>query len=210
MKIEYFGHSCFAITAKNGFAVLTDPYRGVGYEMPSGLCADVVTVSHGHFDHNYVDVVRAKKVLTVIDNYRINGVEIYGVPCYHDPKKGALRGENIAFIIKMDGVTLCHLGDVGEECSPALVEKIGKVDILLIPVGGTYTVDAVGAKKYIDAIAPRAVLPMHYRPQDGSLDITGIQPFLALYKGGSILHLPNGVLEDAEKASGVIYLERVK
>ncbi len=210
MKIRYLGHSCFELISRSGITVITDPYTDVGYELPSGLAADIITVSHGHFDHAYVQAVRAKHILASSEKYSSNGVEIYGVECYHDPKRGALRGKNIAFIIKMDGCTACHLGDVGEECSEALAEKIGKVDILMLPIGGTYTVDAMGAKKYIDAIMPRAVIPMHYKPADGSLDITDEKPFLSLYTMEEIHCVSNGTVELAENASGIIFMERVK
>ncbi len=210
MKIRYLGHSCFEITAKNGLKIVTDPYQKVGYELPKGLQADIVTVSHGHFDHAFLDGVKAPIYLTSTARYQRNGVEIYGVSSYHDEKKGALRGENIVFIIKVDGVTLCHMGDIGEPCTPTLIEAIGEVDALFVPVGGTYTVDGCGAKAYADGIAPKTVIPMHYRPKDGSLDIAGINPFLALFEREDIVTAENGEIELNETTTGVIYMQRVK
>ncbi len=208
MKIKYLGHSCFKLISQSGKSVITDPYRGVGYELPAGVCADIVTVSHGHFDHNYVAAVQAKRIVDSVDGYGDDEVQIRAVPCNHDPKGGTLRGKNLIFIIKMDGLTLCHLGDVGEECSLALQKEIGKVDILLLPVGGTYTVDALSAKGYVDALAPKAVIPMHYKPKDGSLDITDAEPFLSLYKAEQVVRVPLGEVDVDGDTCGVLYMER--
>ena len=136
MKIRYLGHSCFECTDGNGKVLITDPYTKVGYELPKDLRADVVTVSHGHFDHNYVTAVQTEKIVTDSTLCEIDGIQIWGVDSFHDEKQGALRGRNIIFLFKMDGLTVCHLGDVGESVSPSLIETIGKVDVLLLPVGG--------------------------------------------------------------------------
>ncbi len=210
MKIQYLGHSCYVVIDEKGTKVLTDPYQKVGYEMPKGVCADVVTVSHGHFDHNFGEGVKTDIVLTATERFCKNGVEIYGVKSYHDPKKGALRGENIIYIYEMDGKRLCHMGDIGEECSAEIAQRIGKIDILFIPVGGTYTVDALGAKKYVDALRPKVVVPMHYKPKDGTLDIDGISSFLSLYPDGQIVVRKEGEIEITENLRGIVYLERVK
>ncbi len=208
MKIRYLGHSCFELLTNSGVRILTDPYRGVGYELPEGVQADIVTVSHGHFDHSYTQGVQAKTVLTTTEKQTLFGVEIEGIESYHDDAKGTLRGKNILYKITADGLTLCHMGDIGEPCSKALLAKIGKVDILFAPVGGNYTVDAVGAKAYIEGICPKAVVPMHYRPADGSLDIAGIQPFLRLFP--EAVRLPEGEMEVDTATQGIYYMERVK
>lgn len=209
MKIRYLGHSCFELTTSAEVKLITDPYTGVGYELPADLSADIVTVSHGHFDHAHTQAVRSDVVLRGETACSYKGVQIRAIKCYHDEKEGALRGENLAFIIKADGWTFCHLGDIGEPCSAALVKKIGKVDALFVPVGGTYTVDARGAKAYVDAIAPKIVFPMHHRPKDGSLDITDVAPFLSLYEEKEITRA-QGEMELTKKTQGVIYLERAK
>ncbi len=210
MQIRYLGHSCFEFISKDGKRIITDPYTKVGYELPRGLYADVLTLSHAHFDHNYAQAVNSKAVITEAKNYLVDGVKIEGIESYHDPKMGALRGKNIIYKITVDGVTLCHMGDIGEECSIELAEKIGKVDVLLIPVGGTYTVDAFGAKYYIEKIKPKTVIPMHYKPLDGALDIADIQPFLDLFKDEPIKKVLDGVTEIDADTSGIIYIERVK
>ncbi len=210
MKIRYLGHSCFELTSTSGITVLTDPYTGVGYSLPANLTANVVTVSHGHFDHNFVDGVRAKTVVDTLAAYEEEGVEIHGVPCWHDEKNGALRGKNIAYKIKMDGLTFCHLGDLGEEYASEFVRALGEVDVLLVPVGGRYTIDGVTAKKFVDGIAPKVVIPMHYKPSDGSLDITDAQPFLRACGEEKVMRVPDGELSLDENSRGIFYMERVK
>lgn len=214
MKITYLGHSCFKITTANGTVVITDPYKGVGYELPCGLTADVVTVSHEHFDHNNTNSIDTACVIDGVQAREINGVRITGVKTFHDEKNGALRGENIVYKIVADGICVCHLGDLGEKCSKVLVEKIGKVDVLLIPVGGTYTIDAIEAKKYADAINARVVIPMHYKPEDGTIDITNAKAFLSLFDGVDYSY-ENGEadlssIDFSYNERKIIYLERVQ
>ena len=209
MKIRYWGHSCFEFTNSCGVRLITDPYTGVGYELPDGLSAEIVTVSHGHFDHNFTQAVQTENVLNTTGAHCVQGIEIYGVESAHDPKHGALRGKNIIFKFVMDGLTVCHMGDIGEEVTDSLVEKIGKVDVLLIPVGGTYTIDAQGAKAYMDKLAPKTVIPMHYKPADGRLDITGIQPFLSII-GKTYASIPNGETQVNVNTQGVLYMERIR
>ncbi len=173
MKITYLGHSCFQITSAQGTSVITDPYTGVGYELPSGLKADAVTISHAHFDHNYTQAVQSDVVISTCGTHIVKDIQIVGIPSWHDEKNGALRGENILFKFFVDGITVCHLGDLGEEISPALIERISEVDVLLLPVGGTYTINASQAKALAEQIAPKIVIPMHFKG-DGKLDICDI------------------------------------
>ncbi len=208
MKIRYLGHSCFECTDKNGVVLLTDPYTRVGYELPQGLRADIVTVSHGHFDHDYTEVVKDAKLLDVPFACVYKGISFSGVKCFHDEKHGALRGDNIIFKFVMDGLTVVHMGDIGEAVSQELVNRIGKVDVLLIPVGGTYTVDALGAKAYVDAISPKVVIPMHFKTVDGTIDIAEVQPFLRLFENGYTA--VNEEIEITAETRGVIYMEKAK
>ena len=212
MKIEYLGHSCFCLTTENGIKILTDPYTQVGYSLPKGLTVDIVTVSHGHFDHNYLEGVKAKKVVKDTLLYKENGVRIEGISTFHDEKQGALRGKNTIYKIYADGLTVCHLGDLGEKYSETLKNLIGKMDICLIPVGGTYTINAKEAMEYVEKTNPHVVIPMHYRPKDGALDITDAQPFLRLWNKevqnclyGEIV-LKKDDLQDRE--TKLVYMER--
>ena len=213
MKIEYFGHACFRTTANDGLSLLTDPYTKVGYELPSGLQADIVTVSHGHFDHNATHLVSTNTLLDKAGVYELNVINLQGISSYHDEQNGTLRGGNILFKWEMDGLVLCHLGDLGERLSLPLLEKIGKVDVLFIPVGGKYTIDALQAKEYVQALAPSIVIPMHYKPQDGTIDITDEKSFLQLFEnvervGDSAVELSQKDL--THKQTKIIFMERIR
>ena len=210
MKIRYLGHACFEFTSQSGTKVITDPYTKVGYELPNGLAADLVTVSHGHFDHCYTQAVKTSCILRDVGKYSFQGVEICGISSFHDDSHGALRGNNVIFKMTVDGMTLCHMGDIGEECSEPLASEIGSVDVLFIPVGGTYTVDVYGAKEYIQRLQPKVVIPMHYKPEDGALDIAAIEDFVHLYPIEEIRFVEDGVVELNQQTSGIICMKRVK
>ncbi len=180
-KITWLGHACFLIVASDGARVLTDPFDGsVGYDVPA-VEADIVTVSHGHFDHNNIEVVRGDpKVVDTPGDRSFGSVRIRGIQTYHDTKSGALRGPNVVFIIETDGMTICHAGDLGHNLSDETVESIGRVDVLLLPVGGTYTLDAKAALEVVHKLDPRIVIPMHYKTPDLKLSgIEGPERFLA-------------------------------
>ncbi len=187
MKIEYLGHSCFKLTESTGTSIVCDPYSDeIGYAMRK-VSADAVTVSHGHYDHNAVQNVDGAPLL--IDggqNNGLAGVEINSIKSFHDTSRGKKRGENTIFKFRMDGIDVCHLGDLGEKCSSDLIETLLPVDVLLIPVGGTYTIDAEMAKEYVDRIMPDIVIPMHYRTRDCKLDIDRVDEFTGLFDGDSV------------------------
>ena len=214
MKIQYLGHSCFYLESSAGVSVLTDPYTKVGYELPRGLQADIVLTSHGHFDHNYVQAVSTDCIVKELGATERFGMQIIGIDSFHDPLMGGLRGKNLIFKLDIDGITVCHLGDLGEPCSAELLEKIGKVDVLLIPVGGTYTIDATQAYEYAQKIAPKVVIPMHYKLQDGALDITSADEFLSFYDEKQIKRIVNGAvelsLENFTEETLILYMERVR
>jgi L-ascorbate metabolism protein UlaG (beta-lactamase superfamily) len=215
MKIEYLGHSCFKLTTKNGTTVVTDPYTGVGYELPKPLLADLVTVSHEHFDHNYVQGVQCEKVLRGVKNLAYKDIIVTAVETDHDPKGGSLRGKNTVYTFEMDGIRVSHLGDLGEPYNEKTAKKLGNADILLIPIGGTYTIDAENAMRYLDAIRPKMAVLMHYRPSDGTIDITPAEPFLSLYgKEKVLVPLENYIQVEKEELANldrnVVYLQRGK
>lgn len=182
MKIRYLGHSGFLLTESTGTSIVTDPYGDIGFDMPN-VSADVVTVSHSHYDHNNIAAVKGNPV--VIDkegNYDIGGVGISAIKSFHDSEGGKRRGKNLIFKFRMDGLEICHLGDLGEECSSALIEAILPVHVLLIPVGGKYTIDAEQAKEYVDRIMPSIVIPMHYKTKGLDLDIDKVDEFAGLFE----------------------------
>ena len=196
MLIEYLGHSCFKLTESTGTSVVCDPYsEEVGYEMPE-VAADAVTVSHHHLDHDCLRKIKGKPV--VIDkesSHDLPGVEINSIKSFHDECRGKKRGENVIFKFRMDGIDVCHLGDLGEACSSDLIETILPVDVLLIPVGGTYTVDAEMAKEYVDRIMPDIVIPMHYRTRDCKLDIDKVDEFIKLFDEESVEEVDGNSVE---------------
>jgi L-ascorbate metabolism protein UlaG (beta-lactamase superfamily) len=167
MEITYLGHSSFKIKTKTA-SLVTDPFdpKEVGLKY-SGVEGDVVTVSHDHKDHNAIDkVASAKKVLTGPGEYEISGISVMGYRTYHDNKEGAEKGKNTVFVIEAEGLRLVHLGDVGHVLSDDLVDEIGDVDVLMIPVGGFYTIGPKEATEIIGKIEPYFVIPMHYKTPD--------------------------------------------
>ena len=213
MKIEYFGHSCFKLTESTGTSVLCDPYDpSVGYDLPE-LEADAVTISHHHFDHDYLQAVKCKPV--VIDkecSYDLPGVEINAIKSFHDEKSGKKMGENLIFKFRMDGIDICHLGDLGEVCSSELIDLLLPVNVLLIPVGGTYTIDAEMAKEYVDRIMPDVVIPMHYKAKGCKLDIDKVDEFINLFEEDYVEQCEDSELElmrnDLKGDTRVVVLRR--
>jgi len=180
MEITYIGHSCFKIKGKD-LTLVIDPYDPeIGYKLPK-LEADVLLITHDHHDHNYVSGVSGYKMLiNGPGEYEISGVFIYGIQTFHDDKEGSVRGNNTIFVIDIDGFTVLHLGDLGQELTQDTLERIANVDVLLIPVGGTYTIDAETASKVISSIEPSIVVPMHYQTADlsGIKDLDTLDKFL--------------------------------
>jgi L-ascorbate metabolism protein UlaG (beta-lactamase superfamily) len=182
MKIKWLGHSSFMITSQAGTKVITDPYAlvmGMTYgEIKES--ADIVTVSHGHGDHNNAAAVQGNpRVLKEAAPAEIKEIKISGIPTYHDDAGGSARGNNIIFCFEVDGVRVCHLGDLGHPLSDKQVAEMGKVDILLAPVGGNFTIDARVATEVCNKLAPKVVIPMHYRNEKCSgFPVAGVDDFL--------------------------------
>jgi L-ascorbate metabolism protein UlaG (beta-lactamase superfamily) len=182
MHITYLGHSCFKIQDKTGseaVTIITDPFnKEVGLPVPH--CeADIVTVSHNHSDHNNIGAVRGKpSVLDTAGEYDIKGVSIIGTDSYHDEKQGQNKGKNIIFRIIMDEISIVHLGDLGHILDAKQLEKLQGTDILLVPVGGKYTLDAERAAEVVSQIEPRIVIPMHYKSGSSRMDVDGVEKFI--------------------------------
>ena len=180
MKIEYFGHSCVRLTAADGTRILIDPFDGIGYPMPR-VRADIVLCTHGHFDHHYTEGVEgAREVIEAVGSYDRGGVHIEGIASCHDDRGGSKRGKNVIFVVDDGQARVCHMGDIGELPRADLLRAIGQVDLLFVPVGGTYTVDAEGALAYIDAARPRTAMAIHYCCPGCTLDIAPVERFCAL------------------------------
>ncbi len=187
MEITYIGHSCFKIKGKE-LTLVIDPYdpAQLGIKLPK-LEADVVLVSHDHFDHNYVKGVNGYSLLiSGQGEYEKQGMFVYGIETFHDDKEGKERGGNVMYAIELDGFTILHTGDLGHELSTETLEKIPNIDVLMVPVGGVYTIDAEKAVKVISDTEPGIVIPMHYSekgsknadllaPLDKFLDEMGVE-----------------------------------
>ncbi len=166
-KITWAGQSCFQISVSNGkdhsANIVIDPFGEIGLKLPN-FSADILLVSHDHADHNNIKDVKGEPF--VIQNpgeYEVKGVFIQGIDSYHDDVEGKERGKNTIYIIEAEEMRLCHLGDFGQkQLTDEQLEKIDKVDILMIPVGGTYTINSSEAQKVIGQIEPKIVIPMHY------------------------------------------------
>jgi L-ascorbate metabolism protein UlaG (beta-lactamase superfamily) len=195
MEITYIGHSCFKIKDKT-ITLVIDPYDPkIGYKLPK-LSSDVVLTTHDHFDHNYIEGVSDYRLL--IDGpgeYEVGGCFIYGKEVSHDEKSGGERGKVTMYLITLDGFNILHVGDLGSELSQEDIEKIPSVDVLMIPVGGKYTIDAEKATKVISALEPSYVIPMHYKTSDltGIEGLTGVEEFL------DEMGVENGVKKDVDK-----------
>ncbi|HWA51705.1 MAG TPA: MBL fold metallo-hydrolase [Patescibacteria group bacterium] len=164
MDITFFGQASFKIKGKNA-SVVTDPFDGkmLGIKYPK-VDADIVTVSHHHGDHDKVEnVENVKRVVDGPGEYEINGVSIIGLPTFHDAVKGAERGKNTIYVIEIDGLRLLHLGDLGHTLPDETVKEIGPIDIMMIPVGGSFTIDAEKATQVQKQVGASIVVPMHYR-----------------------------------------------
>lgn len=183
MLIKWLGHSSFQLQNELGKKLVTDPYdEKVGYELKHPQ-ADVVTLSHGHHDHNAVHTVQGSfQVVDAPGSYSLHGFDIRGLPSYHDAHQGGLRGENTIFLISVDGLKICHLGDLGHVPDERLAAQIGDVDVLMVPTGGVFTIDEKGAKDTCDLIDAKLVIPMHYKTRDCEYDLSPVQRFIDLMK----------------------------
>lgn len=195
MKLTWLGHACFLLE-QDGYRIVIDPYTGVEGYPPLRVQAHTVLCSHQHFDHNAVD--RVELLPAQESPFSIRTLETF-----HDDRQGALRGCNTIHILSAGGVTVAHLGDLGHRLSEEQLAVIGKVDGVLVPVGGVYTVDAAGAKRVCDAIGPRWIVPMHYHHVPfGLTNVAGVEDFLRLFS--SAVRLPTAVIEADSGTTGVL------
>ena len=181
MQIKWYGHACFGLDFANGPRVVTDPFDDhVGYPLCTAS-ADIVTTSHGHGDHNYVESIQGRPtVLNRTGLFIFDDLCIRGVKSFHDDANGAKRGENIIYIFESDGLKLAHLGDLGHEPNMAQYAALEGADVLMIPIGGYYTIDTDTALKIIDHVKPRIAIPMHFNTAVMNFPITDEKRFAEL------------------------------
>jgi L-ascorbate metabolism protein UlaG (beta-lactamase superfamily) len=179
MLISWFGHSCFQLVDSEGKSVVIDPFaESVGYGIPE-VEADVVLVTHEHYDHNNVKAVSGSPVvIRGPGKQSVAGIEIKGISTYHDEKGGKLRGSNTVYCFKLDDVGVCHMGDLGHMLSKDQMRELGSVDILLIPVGGFVTIDSQDAGRLVENLKPSIVIPMHFKTEDLSFRLDPVEKFI--------------------------------
>jgi L-ascorbate metabolism protein UlaG (beta-lactamase superfamily) len=184
MKIKWYGHAAFLITSDRGVKIILDPYEpgAFGGQLSYGKIedqADIVLTSHDHADHNDTkSLPGTPQVVKGSGSKTVKGVSIKGISTYHDPSKGSERGANTVFNLQVDGIRVCHLGDLGHVLSEKELSDIGSVDILLIPVGGFFTIDAKEATRVAEQIKPKALIPMHFKTEKCGFPIAPVEDFL--------------------------------
>jgi L-ascorbate metabolism protein UlaG (beta-lactamase superfamily) len=177
MEITWLGHSCFRLRGREG-AVVTDPIARKG-GASSRLNADVVTISHQHPGHSQLSSIAGQpRVLSGPGEYEVAGIMIVGIATYHDAERGKKRGKNTAYVVELDDVVVCHLGDLGHVPTSDQLSQMRNVDVLLIPVGGGATIDATQAVEVISLIEPRLVIPMHFRVGETDQTLDPVDKFL--------------------------------
>lgn len=180
MDINWFGQSLFKLKGKSTTVVI-DPFdpEMVGLKLPKDLNCQLVLSTHDHGDHNNISAAEGNPVsITGPGEYEVSGVSVRGVQSFHDNSQGSERGKNTIYHILIDGVNIVHVGDLGHQLTDEQISEIGTVDILMVPVGGNYTIDAEGASKVVASLEPRIVIPMHYKIDGLKVDIGELDPFL--------------------------------
>jgi L-ascorbate metabolism protein UlaG (beta-lactamase superfamily) len=204
MKIKWYGHAAFLITSDQGVKILTDPYEpgAFGGKLSYGKIndpVDTVLVSHDHADHNYTgDLPGSPEIIKGSGSKTSKGIQIKGIATFHDPSKGSERGSNTIFTFNVDGIQVCHLGDLGHVLTQKELAEIGPVDILISPVGGFYTIDAKEATQVAESIKPKVLIPMHFKTEKCEFPIAPVEDFL---KGKARVKRPGTSEATFDKAS---------
>ncbi len=189
VTLRWYGHAFFLVTSSDGVRVAMDPFGDIGYPAPE-VAADVVTVSHEHGDHNGADrLAGSPAILRGLKpegrdwnsiSYDMRDVRITALPAYHDNVEGRNRGLNSIFIVETGGLRLAHLSDIGHTLSAATLEAMGPIDILLVPVGGRFSIDGTQAREIMASLQPRITVPIHYKtPVTANWPIEDESAFLA-------------------------------
>ncbi|WP_041083775.1 MBL fold metallo-hydrolase [Thermotoga profunda] len=193
MKITWFGHACFLIETGD-VKILTDPFdSAVGYKIPN-VVVDIITESHQHFDHNAHHLIKGRFELVKDPGIRqLKGVKITGVKTFHDSESGTKRGQNIIFTFDVEDIRIAHLGDLGHILNQAQLDQIKPIDVLLLPVGGTFTIGPTEAKRVLDQINPHIAIPMHFKTKYIKFDIAPVEEFTKLCE--NVKYTSNNILE---------------
>jgi L-ascorbate metabolism protein UlaG (beta-lactamase superfamily) len=178
MEVKWLGHSCFRLKGKAA-TIITDPYSPqTGYKLGK-VTADIVTMSHQHPGHNYLKGISGHpRAVKGPGEYEIREVIIIGIAAFHDANQGSSKGRNTVYLMEMDEVSVCHLGDLGHLLTDDEVEELGEVDILILPVGGVSTIDAATAAQVVRQLDPKVVIPMHYQTPELDRGLAPVDAFL--------------------------------
>lgn len=211
IHLKWLGQACFEI--KNSKTIITDPHDGDGVGIkPPETKADIVTISHDHFDHaNGIELVKGKNtgVVQETGTNKVKGIEIEGINSYHDKAKGSKRGENIIYKFKIEGFNVIHLGDLGHIPNEEKIEELKPVDILLIPVGGNYTIDGMEALEIMEKLNPKITVPMHYKIPGLTVEISTDEEFIqeAMQRGYIIRKENTTEIEELPEKKMIIKLK---
>ncbi|HEX2953006.1 MAG TPA: MBL fold metallo-hydrolase [Bacillota bacterium] len=196
MLIRWYGHACFQLVNQSGLRILTDPFdESIGYLSPP-LTDEIVTVSHSHFDHAAVDRLQGTpRILRNDSIYQIGAVQVRGISTFHDDFRGKRRGANVMFHFTIDGIRILHCGDLGHLLYPQQILQTGPVDILLLPTGGSLSLEPDMAKKVCDQLKPKVIIPMHYKTAALNFPLLPVEPFIQqfpvdkVYRKDSVIEL---------------------
>lgn len=186
MNIQYYGHSCFKITAKPAgrgqeeITVFFDPFdKSIGLRPPQGQ-ADLVLISHDHANHNNSAALKGEpRIIDIPGEYSVKGINIIGIDSFHDAVQGKEQGKNTVFVMEVEEMKLCHLGDLGGDLTEKQMEALGGVNILMVPIGGGYTLDYKKAIELIKKIEPNVIIPMHYKMAGTKAELDDEKKFCA-------------------------------
>lgn len=190
LTVQWYGHASFGISDGAGTQIVTDPYaEDIGYKFPK-VTTNVLTVSHDHFDHNNIKALeKYAHLVDGVESFSHDGIEVKGIASVHDEKSGELRGKNTIYVYTLNNMKICHLGDQGIALTKEQVKAIGKIDVLMIPVGGLYTIDAKTAAKVVAQVNPKIVVPMHYKTDSLVAEfgeVTGVDGFIKEMSGWTV------------------------
>lgn len=202
MLLTWLGHSCFLLESEAGTRIMTDPPNAdTGYNIEARK-VDAVTSSHDHFDHCYFELAPGALRITGLGKTQVGDVEIEGFPSCHDNQGGSLRGANTIYKFTLDGLRILHAGDMGALPDEETIRAIGKVDVLLVPVGGVYTIDAEGARALANLLHVNVMIPMHYKTRGCRIDLQELTPLLQCAKNCTIHHMRQAELSLTPESLG--------
>jgi L-ascorbate metabolism protein UlaG (beta-lactamase superfamily) len=193
MEITWYGRACFRLRGREA-TVVADPCPPSTGFVAGKHDVDLLTISHDHFDHAYTRSISAGLTLTRPGEYEFRNLLVTGVRTFHDGERGAQRGENVVFAVEIDGVHVCHLGDLGHLLTEEQLAELGPIDVLLVPAGGLFTISPAEAAEVVAQVSPRIVIPMHYQVDGGSTDLLGPEKFLSEIGASEAIRQPKATV----------------